>query len=343
MKVSIFDVARQSGLSVVTVSRVINNAPSVRAKNRDKVLQAMKELGYHPSAAARSLARGRTGVIGLILATLQDSLFDAIVKEISDRLAEHGYFLALTVDTGANGGAGRLIYEEDRVDGVIVLSPMQEDGYEQELLQKRIPYVLVDNQQPSPAAPSVVVNNDKGGYEAARHLISLGHRHIAHVAGPSEFLSSMERERGFVRALGEAGLEPWRIERGGFDTETGYRVASSWIAAGKLPGAVFAADDHVALGIIDACKNAGLRVPRDLSVVGFDDQFLATALRPALTTVRQPADQIARRAVELLLAAIGGETHGGSAVQVDPELVVRDSTAPPAAEANDLTEEDERS
>lgn len=329
MKISIFDVAKKSGLSVVTVSRVLNNAPSVRAKNREKVVQAMKELGYHPSAAARSLARGRTGVIGLTLATLQDSFFDAVVKEISERLAEHGYFLALSVDTGGSGGAGRLIYEEDRVDGVIVLSPMQEDGYELELLQKRIPYILLDNQQPSPSAPSVVVNNYKGGYEAARHLIGLGHREIAHIAGPKPYLSSQDRERGFLQALAEAGLKPWSVELGGFDIETGYRIASAWIVAGKLPGAVFAADDHIAIGVIDACKNAGLRVPRDLSVVGFDDQILASTLRPALTTVRQPADKIARRGVELLLSAIGGETRRHVTIQIDPELIVRDSTAAP--------------
>ncbi|WP_271752580.1 LacI family DNA-binding transcriptional regulator [Cohnella sp. JJ-181] len=334
MKISIFDVAKKSGLSVVTVSRVINNAPSVRPGNREKVLRAMRELGYHPSAAARSLARGRTGVIGLTLATLQDSFFDAVVKEISDRLAEQGYFLALSVETGAGGGAGRLIFEEDRVDGVIVLSPMQEDGYELELLRKRIPYILLDNQQPSPSAPSVVVNNFKGGYEAARHLIGLGHREIAHIAGPGAYLSSQDRERGFLQALGEAGLAPWAIEPGAFDIETGYRIASAWIAAGKLPGAVFAADDHIALGVVDACKNAGLRVPRDLSVVGFDDQFLATAMRPALTTVRQPADKIAHRGVELLLSAIGGESRRHVKIQIDPELIVRDSTAAPGGNVN---------
>lgn len=327
MKISIFDVAKRSGLSVVTVSRVINNAPSVRAANREKVLQAMRELGYQPSAAARSLARGRTGVIGLTLATLQDSFFDAVVKEIGDRLAEQGYFLALIVETGANRGAGRLLYEEDRVDGVIVLSPLQEDGYELELARKRIPYILLDNQQSAPSAPSVVVNNDKGGYEAARHLIGLGHRRIAHAAGPPGYLSSRDRERGFVRALGEAGLTPWAIEPCGFDIASGYRLASGWIARGELPDAVFAADDHIALGIIDACKNAGLKVPRDLSVVGFDDQQLASALTPALTTVRQPADKIAQRGVELLLAAIAGEARRSVTVQIDPELVVRDSTA----------------
>lgn len=336
MKISIFDVAKKSGLSVVTVSRVINNAPSVREKNREKVLRAMKELGYHPSAAARSLARGRTGVIGLTLATLQDSFFDAVVKEIGDRLAEQGYFLALSVETGAGGGAGRLLFEEDRVDGVIVLSPMQEDGYELELLQKRIPYILLDNQQPSPSAPSVVVNNFKGGYEATRHLIGLGHRKIAHIAGPRAFLSSRDRERGFVQALAEAGLEPWSVEPGEFNIDSGYRIAEAWIAAASLPEAVFAADDHIALGVVDACKNAGLRVPRDLSVVGFDDQLLASALRPALTTVRQPADKIGRRGVELLLAAIEGQQQRRHVtVQIDPELIVRDSTAAAKHQGNE--------
>lgn len=139
MKVSIFDVAKKSGLSVVTVSRVLNGAGTVREKNRQKVLDAIKELNYHPNAAARSLASGKTGIIGLIVTTLQDSFFDAVVKELNETLALHGYFLAVSVSTGIDSDENHYLIQEDRVDGLILLSPMQEDNYIVELKRRGFP------------------------------------------------------------------------------------------------------------------------------------------------------------------------------------------------------------
>jgi len=330
MKVSIFDVAKKSGLSVVTVSRVLNNAPSVREKNRDKVLQAMKELNYQPNAAARSLARGRTGIIGLSLSTLHDSFFDAVVKEISDRLEEQGYFLALSIVTGREESMHRLMLQEDRVDGVIMLSPIKEDESMFELKKRNIPFVMLDNQQPGTSAPSVIVDNFKGGYEATRHLIELGHKQIAHISGPQFFLSSRERERGFRQAMEEAGLTPFAVEQGMFQIKSGNQIASAWVASGNLPTAIFAADDYIALGVMDAFKNAGIRVPNDVSVVGFDDQIIASEFRPMLTTVRQPAEKIGRLGVELLLGMIRGSSKRNHTVQLDPELIIRESTARPS-------------
>ncbi|MFF2889065.1 LacI family DNA-binding transcriptional regulator [Paenibacillus sp. NPDC057967] len=329
MKVNIFDVARKSGLSVVTVSRVINNAGTVREKNRLKVLHAMKELGYSPSAAARSLARGKTGVIGIAIMTLNDSFLDAVVKEINDKMAEHHYLLALFISQEDENDMHNAIFQEDRVDGMIVLSPINEERYEQELTRKNIPYVLVDNQQENSLAPSVQVDNFRGGYEATRHLIDLGHISIAHICGSDSFLSSKERVRGYKEAMKEAGLEP-RIEQGNFDIPSGYEIAERWIKSGSLPTAVFAGDDMMAFGVMDALKNNGLRIPDDVSVVGYDDQLFATQLRPLLTTVRQPVESIGAQAIELLLKQIGSkEEHQHDAVEhikLQPELIVREST-----------------
>jgi len=327
MKVSIFDVAKKSGLSVVTVSRVLNNASSVRQKNKDKVLQAMRELDYQPNASARSLARGKTGIIGLSLTTLHDSFLDAVVKEINDRLAEQGYFLALSISPGYEDSFHRSLFQEDRVDGVILLSPLHEDEYVMELKKKKIPFVMLDNQKRNSSVTSILVDNFNGGYEATKHLIDLGHRDIAHISGPDPFMSSRERERGFLFAMEEAGLKPFAVERGMFEISSGYDIASRWIKAGNLPSAVFAADDYIALGVLDACKNEGISVPRELSVIGFDDQLLASELRPYLTTVRQPAEQIGKTGVELLLQAIGGSTKRSVTVELKPELIIRESTA----------------
>ncbi|MBQ4900288.1 LacI family DNA-binding transcriptional regulator [Paenibacillus sp. Marseille-P2973] len=330
MKISIYDVAKKSGLSVVTVSRVLNNSSSVRQKNKEKVLQAMKELDYHPNAAARSLARGKTGIIGLTLTTLHDSFFDAVVNEINSKVTEYGYYLALSVSKSYADTANRPLFEEDRVDGVILLSlsPQDEDDYINDLVKKNIPFIMIDNSKSHPFVTSIIVDNYRGGYEATKHLIDLGHTEIAHIAGPEHYLSSRERERGYLAALADAGLKPCRIERGNFEIPSGYRIAMDWIAAGQLPPAIFAADDYIALGVMDACLNEGIRIPSDVSIVGFDDQVLASEFRPMLTTIRQPADKIAAMGVEQLLAAINNTSTGNVKIQIEPELIVRESTAP---------------
>lgn len=329
MKVNIFDVAQKSGLSVVTVSRVINNAGTVREKNRIKVLHAMQELGYSPSAAARSLARGKTGVIGVAITTLNDSFLDAVVKEINDKMAEHHYLMALFISKEDVQDLNNAIFHEDRVDGMIVLSPINEERYEQELTSKKIPFVLVDNQKDNSLAPSVQVDNFRGGYEATKHLIDLGHVSIAHICGPSSFLSSKERVRGYQEAMLEAGLE-CRIEHGNFDIPSGYEIAERWIKSGNLPTAVFTGDDMMAFGVMDALKNCGFRIPEDLSVVGYDDQLFATQLRPWLTTVRQPVESIGSKAIELLLKQIRSKEDmcddEVKHIKLQPELMIRDST-----------------
>lgn len=329
MKVSIFDVAKKSGLSVVTVSRVLNNSSSVRQKNKEKVLQAMKELDYHPNASARSLASGKTGIIGLTLVTLHDTVLDAIVQEINDCLSEQGYYLALSISQGDEDSFHRSLFQEDRVDGVILLSPIDADIYIIELKKRKIPFVILDNQQRNVSAPSVTVNNFKGGYDATKHLIDLGHEEIAHISGPEPFFSSRERERGYLSALKEAGLEPFAIEQGEFDIPSGYRITRRWIESGKLPTAIFAADDFMALGAMDALKNEGIRIPERMSVVGFDDQIYASEFHPSLTTVRQPFEKIGRQGVDILLKLIKEPSKRNVTMEFDPELVVRESTGAP--------------
>ena len=326
MKVSIFDVAKKSGLSVVTVSRVLNGAETVREKNRQKVLDAMKELDYRPNAAARSLASGKTGIIGVIVTTLQDSFFDQVVKELNEVLALHGYFLAISVTTGIGSGDTHYLIQEDRVDGLILLSPMEEDNYIVELKRRGIPYVLIDNQKPDNDSFSVTIDNFKGGYMATKHLLEQGHTSIAHLCGEEMFRSTRERRSGFLQALSEQGLEPFEIVTGEFEIAFGYNTCKRWIAANRLPSAVFAGDDNIALGVMNALMEAGISVPGQVMVVGYDDQYIASQLRPQLTTVRQPADQIALAAADMLLKRIDGRMKRGAGQRIDPELILRETT-----------------
>lgn len=346
MKVNIYDVAKKSGLSVVTVSRVINNVPTVRKNNREKVLQAMRELNYSPHSAARTLASGKTGVIGLILTTLRDSVFEEIVREINEQLENHGYFLAISIDgVNRSESENRMNYliQADRVDGIILLSSLKEREYVQELRAKNIPFVLIDNHVPDTEAVMVQVDNYAGGYMAARHLLDLGHRQIGLICGPEHLLSARQRRQGFEQALADAGLSAAAFAQVVFDTRAGFCTAQEWIAAGHRITALSAADDFLALGAMQAYQAAGYRIPEDIAIIGYDDQDFACKIHPSLTTVRQPVEQLGREAVKRLLAMLDGE-YGQKTVsseedaeqlrkmslseliKLKPELIVRNST-----------------
>lgn len=323
---NIHDVAKRSGLSVVTVSRVLNNSPSVREGNRRKVLSAMEELNYQPNSAARSLVRGKTGVIGMSITNFNDSFYDRVIRVVNRKLAEQGYFLALSIAENEDEGVN-FLFQKDRVDGIILLSPIEEKEYVEELKRKNIPFVLLDNQLQHEDVPSVVVDNYQGGYEATRHLISLGHTQIAYIGGPSVFLSVAERKRGYVQALDEAGLTPFGTEYCGFTVSSGYEVAKRWIREDKLPTAIFSGDDFIALGVVQALREEGILVPQDISVVGFDDQQFVGEFYPRLTTVRQPEAQMGSIGVDLLMKLINGEVMPAAITKLAPQLLVRESTA----------------
>lgn len=323
---NIHDVAKKSGLSVVTVSRVLNNSPSVREGNRQKVLQAMEELNYQPNSAARSLVRGRTGVIGMSITNFNDSFYDRVIRVVNRKLAEQGYFLALSIAEHEDEGIN-FLFQKDRVDGIILLSPLEEAEYVEELKRKNIPFVLLDNQFQHEDIPSVVVDNYQGGYEATKHLIGLGHTRIAYIGGPSVFLSVAERKRGYVQALDEAGLTPFSTDYCGFTVSSGYEVGKRWIREDKLPTAFFCGDDFIALGIVQALREEGIRVPHDISVVGFDDQQFVGEFYPRLTTVRQPEAQMGSIGVDLLMKSINGEVIPAMITKLAPQLLVRESTA----------------
>lgn len=328
-KISILDVVARSGVSLVTVSRVLNNSTTVRESNRQKVLQAIKELDYRPNSAARSLARGTTGLIGLTLVTLKDTVFDGIVQSVNECLEENGYFLALSIFSQTKvepDKQNNFLFQEDRVDGIIVLSPLDEEQYVLELKRKKIPFVIIDNNLENTSALTVNVDNYSGGYEAAKHLLSLGHTRIAHVSGPEHFLSVRERKRGFEKALAEEGLSPIIVSNTEFGIRTGFEAAMAWIHSGTIPTAVFAGDDGLALGVMEAFQNEGYSIPRDISVIGFDDQVFSSEIHPRLTTIRQPMEQMGQQAVRLLLKLIQGSKRNTS-VLLQPNLIVRESTS----------------
>ena len=331
MKASIYDVAKKAGVSVVTVSRVINNASTVRQSSRDKVMKAIKELNYQPSSAAQSLARGKTNVIGLLIPNLTDPFIMEVVDSVDRELEKKGYFLALSVIDKSDDSTVRsnFLFQHDRVDGILILTPIFEDDYVASLKNKNIPFVIMDNQLFPFTVSSIVVDNFKGGYDVTRHLLELGHLKFGCIGGPEEFLSAKHRIDGFNAALTEVGIEPYKISRGEFDITTGYEVTTKWIEDNELPTALICGDDHIAFGAIDALRENGLRVPEDVSVVGYDDHPFASKLHPHLTTVKQPAVEIGVKGVEALFNAMNGKEKQHVVVKLPPELIIRHTTSIP--------------
>lgn len=332
MRVNIYDVAYRAGVSVVTVSRVINNVPTVRERNKQKVLKAMKELNYEPNAAARALARGKSGVIGLLTPSLEDAFFGKAIEAIHRYLMDQGYFLALSI-TGCDYKnefdiRNTHLFTQDRVDGIILLTPMFEEILVPDLKKASIPYVLIDNQDTSSSGTSVLIDNYTGAYEAVNHLAGLGHKDIVHICGLEEYLSSQERKKGYLEAVRDKGLPKYPVYKGEFSVESGYRCTKQIFSDGLKPTAIFAADDVTAFGVMQALSEMNLSAPEHVSVVGFDDHPLSRQLKPYLTTVCQSEEDLARRAVEELISAIEGKGIRSTTIRIRPQLIVRESTGP---------------
>ena len=331
MSVNIYDIAKKAGVSVVTVSRVINNYPSVRPHNRAKVLEAMKELDYKPNAAARSLAKGRTGMVGLVLPSMQDFFMSQVVLTVENTLKAVGMFLVITMAMDNDNfmeSSGVRLFREERVDGILLMSPVKNIEYVLELKRREFPFVLLDQYQSDLQVPSVTVDNFYGGYHATQLLIKGGARRIAHITGEMIYESSVERLNGFRKALEDNGLsvDENLIAEGDFTYTCGYKITKQWILEGKLPDAIFAADDGTAFGVLDAAREFNLSVPEQLAVIGYDDHPFTSMFQSRVSTVRQPAEEMGRCGVELLLAMIKGRVKRNTKVTLKPEIIPRGTT-----------------
>ncbi len=328
------DVAERAGVSVTSVSHVINETRPVSYELRERVLAAMEELGYQPNRLARSLRSGKTQIIGTIVPDSADPFFAEVARGIEDTAFENGYSLILC-NSDRNLGKEAFytnVLVEKQVDGILFLAAGVSTERILDLQQRGMPVVVVDRELPAANVDSVVTDNAGGGWAATRHLIDLGHQCIGHIAGPSDLRLSEYRSTGYCKALEEAGIaaDGNQIVRGAFDFESGYRAACQLLANDKRPTAIFACNDIMAIGAICAAAELDLRVPEDLSVVGYDDIPLASYSNPPLTTVAQPIYDMGVMAASMLLERL--HDPGGTARQLvlDVELQIRRSTAAPS-------------
>jgi DNA-binding LacI/PurR family transcriptional regulator len=330
---TIRDVARHAGVSVATVSRVLNDVPIVSDDMRERVRDAIARLGYRPSSAARSLSLGRSQAIGVVAPFFTSPSVVERLRGVAHRARDHGYGLMLfDVETGAQRAAAFAEFaRRDRVDGLLVISLRLFDEDVDALVRDRLPVVMVDCGHPR--IPHVVIDDAHGGELAAEHLLARGHRRIGFVGdepdgpdGPFGFTSSEDRRRGFRRALRRAGVRPAsELEcRGPHGRTNARELAEALLRRPGRPTAVFAASDTQAIGVLEAAQSAGLRVPEDLAVIGFDDIEIAEPL--GLSTVRQPLRQSGARGADLLLSAIAGTGPPEGAALAPLEVVARRTT-----------------
>lgn len=324
------DVAAAAGVSHQTVSRVLNSPERVRPETRERVREAIRQLNYHPNNAARALVTRRTKLIGVVNpgeARFGPAHMTMAIEEAASRA---GYATTLAVMRDANAAsvdAALSFFLDLGVDGVIAIAPTTRVAPAARELSTSLPVVMVAaGLRESATFHVVAVDQEAGARLATRHLLDLGHRDIVHIAGPIEWFDARSRIVGWRDELQAAGVAPPPIIAGGWDAIDGYRIGQRLIRERRLPEAVFAANDLLALGLIRACHQAGVRVPDDISVVGFDDIDGAGYFEPPLSTVRQPFAAVGHRSIEVLLAAMEGAESSRTLIQ--PELAVRSSCRP---------------
>lgn len=336
MSVTIRDVARRAGVSISTVSRVLNDTCPVQEDKRRRVREAVKILGYAPNPVARSLLRKETGGLGVLLPYVSGEFFSELLYGIDRTTRQLGFFLMISTSHGSPEELrAALRGMRRRVDGLLIMAPEGEGAVLGDLLPDETPVVLINTPATGTAYDALSFDNYRGGFLATAHLLEQGHRRIAMLKGPAWAHDARERLRGYREALVASGLAPspeYELA-GDYSPEAGHAAAEQVLALQPRPTAVFAANDQSALAMIAALRNAGVAVPGDLSLVGFDDIPSARFASPSLTTVRVPIRELGVAAVQRLVVLLRG--HSGPVQQdtLPVELVVRGSTARGSASA----------
>lgn len=333
---TINDIARLAEVSKKTVSRVINNSPFVKEETRKRVEAVIAENGFTPDPQARGLAFRRSFLVGMIYDNPSPNYVVNMQQGVLDAVRGAGLELVVHPCNRADDSFltdVRNFIVRQKLFGVVMPPSVSEDDRVVAILKEAdCPYVRIASVSLDEPACMVVTHDSRGAARAARHLAELGHRRIAFISGPDTFRSSHERGRGFAEGLAEHGLQlnPAYVRRAAYTFESGVEAATELLALPQRPTAIFAGNDEMAIGVMKAARDAGLDVPRDLSIVGFDDLPMASRVWPNLTTVRLPIRDMGRMAAEKLTAGLRG-LDPATLVQpeVDPSLVVRDSTAPP--------------
>ena len=329
---TIRDIAAEAGVSVATISRVLNEHENVAPETREAVLRIVRERGFSTNRSARALSGGRTGLVGVMLPMIQSSYFSTLTASVTEALHEHDLRAVICPTLHEHDREVSLLERLMRgtTEGAVLILPSESNAELSALAESGYPFVVLDPKLPLEAdVPSVSAANTAGGIAATRHLLELGHTRIAAITGPPGWCATTERLDGYRAALAEATVEidPTLVLAGNFEIAGGRDAASQLLHRRRRPTAIFAFNDNLAIGALHAAREHGVRVPEELSIVGFDDGELAAAVTPALTTVRQPLPEMGRVAVDRLTRLLEGRSVEALRVELATRLVVRASTA----------------
>ena len=328
---TIKDVARLANVSITTVSRVINNkSEGVSEETRQRVLQVMENLNYQPNRVARGLVTRRTNTLGLILPDITNPFFPEIARAVEDTANKHGYNIILcnTDDRSDKEELYIRVLKSKCVDGIVFTSSTTPVfRHVRQLRDYKMPFVLLDRYFYDEQLPGVYTDGCQGMHEITRFVLEMGHREIAYIGGPSEAPNSMYRYAGFEQALKNFGLnlDKELIVEGNYKISGGREGVLELLSKGRDFTAVVCANDLMAIGAMEELKDAGFRIPEDISITGFDDIPMARYVEPKLTTVAQPCYQMGEMATELLIKLIEGKPVKNAVITLKPELIVRDS------------------
>ncbi|WP_047152255.1 LacI family DNA-binding transcriptional regulator [Aneurinibacillus tyrosinisolvens] len=326
--VRIVDVAKKANVSTATVSRVLSKPETVKKETTQKVLEAIEKLNYQPNALARQLRRSETKTILVVVPDITNPFFSKVLRGIESIAVAKGYQVLL-------GDAGNDVERENgylnilrqkKADGMILLTARMDSSIVEEMAQE-YPVVLACEYIDGSKIPTVSIDNVSSARKATEYLIKLGHKRIGFISGPMNVVLGKDRLKGFYQAMTRYNLtvESFLVQEGDFSYESGFNMMMKFLALNDLPTAVFAANDEMAFGAIKAIKSKGLRVPHDISVVGFDDIKFSSIFEPALTTISQPAFEIGSEATRLLIRLINREEIQREQYMLEDQLIIRDS------------------
>jgi len=328
-KVTSLDVARRAGVSQSAVSRVFSGA-SASALTAQKVRRAAEQLGYRPNPLARAMITGKSRIIGLVVAYLDNQFYPLALERLSKALQEKDYHIMVFMAANTPDSIGKVVQDlmDYQVDGIITASVAMTNDLTRRCSEAGIPVVMFNRGQDGGGISSVTSANVTGGRRVAEFLVAGGHRRVAHVAGWEGSSTGRDRQRGFVEGLAAAGMAPLAIVDGMYDRETAMQAARNVMAL--APDAIFVGNDHMAFAVLDVLRGElGVCVPRDVSVVGYDDVPLAAWPAYALTTVRQPLNRMVEATVDTLLAQIADADRPAQKIEIDGPLIVRASARVP--------------
>lgn len=332
-RITIVDVAKQAGVSFGTVSRVINNDVHVKKETRQRVIETMERLGFVANRQARSLAGGRSNSIGVLVPDLGTGYIGEIIRGIDAELSltDLDLILYTTHRTASKETNYVTNLATGMVDGLLLVLPRSPADFIGNLTQSKFPFVLIDHQGAGRDCPSVGAANWQGGYNATEYLANLGHTRIGFITGSMDLGCAVDRLDGYRSALRTYHIPdaPELIYEGNFFQPDGYAGAQAMLDLPEPPTAIFASNDVMAMGVMDAVRNRGLRVPDDVSIVGFDDIPQASLVRPALTTINQPLEKMGRVATQKLLDLLKHPEKEADRIELPTHLIVRDSCKPP--------------